>query len=177
MMRPTLKEEEPPPPPPPPPPTSLGAAYGPAFDEVLTLILKQKLNDRIRLKWAEFRSAHESVPPCTELLKFLDLHARQHESVTQVGHKHASGSDRNMPSVKPSYATYTDDACLACKKRGHKIHTCTVFNGWIWADKISVVKKLRLCMTCMLESRTHCREMSSTINVQELHKAPSYLVA
>ena len=68
-----------------------------------------------------------SVPPGTELLKFLDLQARQLESVTQVGHKHAYGSDRKMPSVKPSYGISNNDACLACKKRGHQIHTCSVF--------------------------------------------------
>ena len=67
---------------------------------------------------------HESVPPCTELLKFLDLQARQLESVSHVGHKHASGSDRKMLSLIPSYAISTDDACLAFKKRGHQIHTC-----------------------------------------------------
>ena len=51
-----------------------------------------------------------------------------------------------MPSVKPSYAISTDDACLACKKRGHQIHTCTVFEGRTWADRISVVKDLGLCV-------------------------------
>ena len=63
---------------------------------------------------------------CTELLRFLDLQARQLESVAQVGHKHASVSDRKIPSVKTSYGISTDDACLACKKRGHQILTCSV---------------------------------------------------
>ena len=57
--------------------------------------------------------------------------------------------NRKMPSVKPSYAISTDDACLACKKRGHQIHTCSVFKGRTWADRISVVKDLGLCMNCL----------------------------
>ena len=97
----------------------------------------------------EFISEHESVPPCTDLLKFLDLQVRQLESVTQVRHKHAYGFDHKMLSVKPSYAISTNDACLASKKRGHQIHTCSVFKGWIWADRISVVKELGLCMNCL----------------------------
>ena len=80
------------------------------------MILQQKLDNKTWLNWAEFSSEHESVPPCTELLKFLDLQARQLESVTQVGHKYTFGSDRKMPSMKPSYAMSTDDACLPCKK-------------------------------------------------------------
>ena len=128
---------------------ALKAAKADSFDTVLTVILQQKLDEKTRLKWAEFSSEHESVPPCTELLKFLDLQARQLESVTQVGHKHVSGSDRKIPSVKPSYAISTDDACLACKKRGHQIHTCSVFKGKTWADKFSVVKDLGLCMNCL----------------------------
>ena len=128
---------------------ALKAAKTDSFDTVLTVILQQKLDDKTQLKWAEFSSDHENVPPCTELLKFLDLQARQLESVSHAGHKHASGSDRKMPSMKPSYAISTDDACLACKKRGHQIHTCSVFKGWIWADRISVVKELGLCMNCL----------------------------
>ena len=98
---------------------ALKAAKSYLFDTVLTMILQQKLDETTRLKWAEFSSNNESVPPCTELLKFLDLQARQLKSVSQVRHKHTSRSDRKMPSVKPSYAVSTDDACLACKKQGH----------------------------------------------------------
>ena len=57
------------------------------------MILQQKLDDRTRLKGAEFSSDNESIPPYADLLKFVDLQARQLESVSQVGHKHASGSD------------------------------------------------------------------------------------
>ena len=60
---------------------ALKAAKSDSFDTVLTVILQQKLDEKTRLKWAEFSSEHESVPPCTELLKFLDFQARQPESV------------------------------------------------------------------------------------------------
>ena len=64
----------------------LKAAKSDTFDTVLTVILQQRLDEKTRLKWAEFSSEHESVPPSTELLKFLDLQARQLESAAQVGH-------------------------------------------------------------------------------------------
>ena len=130
---------------------ALKAVKSDSFNTVLTVILQQNLYNKTRLNWAEFSIEHESVPPCTELLKFLDLQARQLESVAQVGHKHASGWDRKISSVKPSYATSTDDACLACMKRGHQTHTCSVFKGWIWPDRISVVRDLGLCMNCLRE--------------------------
>ena len=113
---------------------ALKEAKSDSFDTVLTLILQQKLDEKTRLKWAVFSTEHEGVPPCTELRKFLDLQARQLESISKVGHKHDSGSDRKMHSVKPSYAISTDDAHLACKKRGNHIHTCSVFKGRTWAD-------------------------------------------
>ena len=64
---------------------ALKATKSDSFVTVLIVILQQKLDEKTRLKWAEFSSEHESVPPRTELLKFLDLQARQLESVTQVG--------------------------------------------------------------------------------------------
>ena len=55
---------------------------------------------------------------------------------------------------------------LACKKRGHQIHICSVFNGWIFADRINVFRELGLCMNCLIK-RAHVREMSSTTYVQK----------
>ena len=52
------------------------AAKADSFEALLTVILQQKLDEKTRLKWAEFNSDSDNVPPCTELLKFLDLHAR-----------------------------------------------------------------------------------------------------
>ena len=130
---------------------ALKAAKNDSFDTVLTVILQQKLDEKAQLKLEEFSSDHESVPPCTEFLKFLDLQARHLGSVSHDGHKHASRSDRKIPSIKLSYALSTDDACLACKKRAHQIHICNVFKGWILADRISVVRELYvgLCMNCL----------------------------
>ena len=107
---------------------ALKAAKNSSFETVLTVILKQKLDEKTWLKWAEFKSDSENVPPCIELLKFLDLHARHLKSVSHTAHKQASGSDRKLP-VKQSFALSTDVTCLASKKRGHHIHTCSVFKG------------------------------------------------
>ena len=110
---------------------ALKAAKADSFETLLTVILQQKLDEKTRLKWAEFNSDNDNVPPCTELLKFLDLHARHLESVSLTSHKQTSGSDRKLP-VKQSFATSAEDACLACKKHGHHIHTCSVFKGLIF---------------------------------------------
>ena len=53
---------------------ALKAAESDSLDIVLTVILQQKLDEKTRLKWAKFISEHESLPPCTDLRKFLDLH-------------------------------------------------------------------------------------------------------
>ena len=48
---------------------ALREAKNDSFDTVLTVILQQKLDEKTWLKWAEFSSEHESVPPHTEILK------------------------------------------------------------------------------------------------------------
>ena len=68
--------------------------------------------------------------------------------VSHTGHKQDSGSDRKLP-VKQSCASSTDDTCLACKKRGHQIHTCNVFKRGIFAERISVVRESGLCINCL----------------------------
>ena len=55
---------------------ALKAAKADSFETLLTVILQQKLDENTRLKWAEFNSDSDNVRPCTEILKFLDLHAR-----------------------------------------------------------------------------------------------------
>ena len=126
----------------------LKAVKADSFETLLTVILQQKLDERTQLKLAEFNSDSDNVPPCTEFLKFLDLHARHLENVSHTGHKQASGYDRKLP-VKQSYASSTDDTCLACKKRGHQIHTCSVFKGWIFANRISNIREQGLFMNCL----------------------------
>ena len=58
------------------------AAKANSFKTQVTVILQQKLDEKTQLNWAEFSSDSENVPPCTEFLKFLDLHARHLESVS-----------------------------------------------------------------------------------------------
>ena len=47
---------------------ALKVAKNNLFNTVLTVILQQKVDDRTRLKWAEFSNNSESVASCTELL-------------------------------------------------------------------------------------------------------------
>ena len=48
----------------------------------------------------------------------------------------------------PSHQSSTDDTCLACKKRGHHIHTC-ILKGWIFADRIRVAWEQGFCKNCL----------------------------
>ena len=126
----------------------LTAAKNDSFETVLTVILQQKLDKKTQLKWVEFNRDSKNVPLCTELLKFLNLHARLLEGVSHTAHKQVLGSDQKLP-VKQPCALPTDVTCPACNKRGHQIHTCTVFKGRILADRTSVVWELGLCMNCL----------------------------
>ena len=84
---------------------------------------------------------------------------RHLESVSHTAHKQAYGSDRKLP-VKQSYTSSTDFTCLACKKRGHQIHTYvyTVFKGWTLVDRVSVVRELGLWMNCLKRAHTVAKQ-------------------
>ena len=100
------------------------AAKADSFKMLLTVILQQKLDEKTLLKWAEFNRDSDSVQLCTKIFKFLDLHARQLDSVSHTAHKQTSGLDCKV-SVKQSYVVFTDDTFLACKKFGHQFDdTC-----------------------------------------------------
>ena len=53
------------------------------LETYLTAAIELKLDEGAKLKWTEYSSERETMPPYGELLRFLDIQARHHESVTQ----------------------------------------------------------------------------------------------
>ena len=100
------------------------------WHSALSVILQQKLNDKTQLKWAEFSNDRENIRSIMYWVFQIPI------------------SDCKMPA-KQSFASSTDVTCLASKKQGHKIYTCSVFKVWILADRISSVWELGICVNCL----------------------------
>ena len=51
------------------------------IETYLTAAIELKLDEDTKLRWTEHSSKCEKTPPCEEMLEFLDVQARYHESV------------------------------------------------------------------------------------------------
>ena len=51
----------------------------------LTAAIELKLDEDTKLKWMEYSGDSDTTPSYEELLKFLDIRARHHESAVQSG--------------------------------------------------------------------------------------------
>ena len=93
------------------------------LETYLTAAIELKLDEGTKLKWMEYSSEREITPPYEELLKFLDIQARHHESVVQGVRK--TGTDKWY--TLRNYAATPENTCVACKKETHQLHNCGVF--------------------------------------------------
>ena len=66
---------------------ALKASGNHSLETYLTAAIELKLHENTKLKWTEYSSKNETTPPYTELLEFLDIQARHHESVAQTTRK------------------------------------------------------------------------------------------
>ena len=119
------------------------------LETYLTAAIELKLDEGTKLKWAEYSSERETTPPYEELLKFLDIQARHHESVIQgVRRTHTSGTDKKYTS-RTSYAATPESMCVACKKETHQLHNCGAFQKMPREERWEIIKKNGCCLNCL----------------------------
>ena len=109
----------------------------------LTAAIELKLDESTKLRWTEHSSKYERTPPCEELLEFLDMQARYHESVAH--------STRSVPKSAPkaAYTTRSESVCVICKKENHMLTTCSKFQNMSRDDRWAVIKRNGYCMNCL----------------------------
>ena len=112
----------------------------------LTAAIELKLDEDTKLGWTEHSSKYEKTPLCVELLEFLEINARHHESVTH------SMRCTPKPKVTPkaAYTAESDNHCVACKKESHPLNNCGKFLG-MSRDEIAweLLKASGYCMNCL----------------------------
>ena len=96
-------------------------------------------------EWQKFRRESESVPPYSDLLKFLELEARGAKSTVE-------GSERRHSFVMPSksslqarttYATRADNSCMVCGATRHHLYTCKKFRLLSSEQRKEVVRHMK----------------------------------
>ena len=128
---------------------ALRASDNHSLDTYLTAAIELKLHESIKLKWTEHSTGSETTPPYTELLEFLDIQARHHESVAQTTRRQPTSASERKVIPRPSYAARPENTCLACKRETHPIHTCPKFQGMSCDERWAIVKANGLCLNCL----------------------------
>ena len=117
------------------------------FESFVTAIIELKLDQTTMFEWQRHTQEDKSIPPCSELLSFLDLRARASENVKQEPPKRVvSGRDKSTPK---SYTVSIDDLCAACKASRHPLFACNVFQALPHAKKLAVVRNNNICLNCL----------------------------
>ena len=143
----------------------------------LTAANELKLDDNTKLKWMEYSSNSETTPLYKELLKFLDIQVRHHETVAH--------SIQLVPKVttRTAYVAGPATPCVACKKENHQLHNCGKFQEMTCDERWEIVRKNNCCMNCLKvghmankcrapQSCTKCRKSHHTLLHIDINKPP-----
>ena len=103
--------------------------YNHSLDTYLTAAIELKLHESIKLKWTEYNSENETTPQFTELLEFLDIKARHHESVAQTTRKVTTSACERKVGPRGSYDARPENTVRAWHVKGNVIRYILVQNS------------------------------------------------
>ena len=94
----------------------------------------------------EHSNDSQKTPPYSELLEFLDMQARLHESVTSE-RKPVTSEHKLQTTTHGLYeATFgREEACVACRKGNHTLGGCAKIQGATREERWEIIKKAALC--------------------------------
>ena len=120
------------------------------LETFLTIAIELKMVEATRLKWMEHSNDSKKMPPYCELLEFLDMQARHHESVTSE-RKQVMSEHKPHTTTHRTYATTVgrEEACFVCRKGNHPLGDCAKFQGTMREERWEIVKRVALCKNCL----------------------------
>ena len=87
------------------------------FDRFITGAAELKFNQLAMCEWQKFSREFESIPPYSDLLKFLDLEAKGAENTVEGSKcRHPVVMSSKKTISRPSYMVNINDTCVACKR-------------------------------------------------------------
>ena len=118
--------------------------------------MELKMDEMTRLKWIEYSNDSQKTPPCFDILEFLDMQARQFESV--------SSGKKLQPTTYGSYMVIVEEACVACRTGNHLSGSCSKFQGMEREEaETQLINKGALYKNCLnsghIASRCHTPPM------------------
>ena len=111
------------------------------LDTFLTVVMELKLDEASRQKWMEFTNESQMTPTQDEMLRFLDLQARQFEPI--------SSERKPQMTFHKSYATAVEETCVVCSRGSHHLSNCFKFQNMTRDERWDIVKKGARCKNCL----------------------------
>ncbi|XP_025831267.1 uncharacterized protein LOC112904716 [Agrilus planipennis] len=124
----------------------------PTLDSLLIYIISAKFSLTTRQEWENFKPKDE-FPTFSELIDFLEkrcslLGSLEVNKNNQSLFNSSNKANYNNSNSK-SYVTTSTTYCHFCKNSDHSIYTCQSFLKLSINERISEIKRLRLCLNCL----------------------------
>ena len=134
--------------------------------QFITSMIELKLDTGTLFEWQKHCQSSADVPPCEELLGFIDLRAQASET--------SYPTHRKKPSSKiTSFTTNTtaSSICVVCKTEKHPLYTCAKFKSLSHDEKLSVLKVNNLYSNCLSSGhfKKQCRSIHKCKVCQKPH--------
>ena len=119
-----------------------------SFDSMLTAIAEAKMDNNTMREWRKYSRDQKETPPYTEIVEFLDLHARDTEDIIRddVRKRPMSIPERR---IAKTYTTNVNDNCVACKVGKHPLYACKAYQSFPHSKKLMIAKENKLCLNCL----------------------------
>ena len=124
------------------------------------------------LKSMEHSNNSQKTPPYSELLEFLHMQARHHESVVPE-RKPVTAEHKPQTTTHRSYAATVgrEEACVACRKEKHPLGDCATFQGATQEERWEIINKAALFKNCLKPGHiaSTCRKLPMCIKCNKYH--------
>jgi len=146
------------------------------WDSLLIFLVSEKFDANTQKEWESELLKITELPTQTTLLDFLEKRChfleKMEKTIDNVNRSQNSKSHKqrgNTPS-QSSHATTQRFTCPLCKEQ-HHLFSCKSFLDFSVQDRISQVKRLKLCFNCLRKGHMstecksgHCRKCNKSHN-------------
>ena len=96
-----------------------------SINSLATAIIKAKMDTNTMKEWQKQSWDQMETPSYTQILKFLDLQARDTENIVH--------DNVRKWLVTKTYTTSIKEDCVACRMKNHPLYSCKVYKIFLLA--------------------------------------------
>ena len=129
-----------------------------SFEMLLMPILELKIDPTMMRDWQRSSWEHNEVPPCSDLLDFIDLQACDSENSLRAIVKKCPPATHPDKTTTKSYMTSVEDNCVVCKRDNDPLYVPKTFIV-LSPEKRNGSHPRQSSLFLVFEVRTFCKAM------------------